>query len=77
VAALTAAAAPQARGRRDGSEIQVAARDVIPGDVVILAEGEVVPADAAFVQSSALLVDESAITGESVPSFGKEPIISD
>jgi Ca2+-transporting ATPase len=67
VAALSAMAAPHARVRRDGVEVQVAARDVVPGDVVILAEGDVVPADAALIQSSALLVDESAITGESVP----------
>ncbi|SEO28888.1 Ca2+-transporting ATPase [Actinacidiphila rubida] len=67
VEALTAISAPGARVRRDGAEQQVPAKTVVPGDVVLLGEGDIVPADATLLESSALLVDESAVTGESVP----------
>ncbi|MER7751931.1 cation-transporting P-type ATPase [Kitasatospora sp. NPDC097643] len=67
VAALSALSAPTARVLRDGEEREVAAAAVVPGDVLLLAEGAVVPADAELVEASALLVDESMLTGESVP----------
>jgi Ca2+-transporting ATPase len=53
IAALTALSAPPTR--------------VVPGDVLLLGEGDIVPADADLLHSSALSVDESALTGESVP----------
>jgi Ca2+-transporting ATPase len=52
---------------RDGIQQQIPAADVVPGDLLILAEGDIVPADAAVAESAALLMDESALTGESVP----------
>ncbi|MEU9048193.1 MULTISPECIES: cation-transporting P-type ATPase [unclassified Kitasatospora] len=67
VSALSALSAPAARVLRDGEEREVAATAVVPGDVLLLAEGDIVPADAELVEASALLVDESMLTGESVP----------
>ncbi|GAA1913525.1 HAD-IC family P-type ATPase [Streptomyces durmitorensis] len=68
VAALSAMTAPTARVRRDGTEQEVASADVVPGDVLMLGEGDIVPADATLRQAAALLVDESTLTGESVPA---------
>jgi P-type Ca2+ transporter type 2C len=52
---------------RDGQEGEVAVEQVVPGDVIVLREGERVPADARIAQAAGLAVDESALTGESVP----------
>ena len=67
VDALTELASPRAHVRRDGVVVEVPAADVVPGDLVRLEAGDVVPADLGLVESSALQVDESAMTGESVP----------
>ncbi|MEU2164049.1 cation-transporting P-type ATPase [Streptomyces sp. NPDC019208] len=67
VAALSALSAPAARVVRDGADREVPARDVVPGDVLLLGEGDIVAADARLLESSSLLVDESMLTGESVP----------
>jgi Ca2+-transporting ATPase len=67
VAALSAMSAPTARVVRSGEQRKVPAAEVVPGDSLVLGEGDVVPADAVVVQASALLVDESTVTGESVP----------
>jgi len=56
-----------ARVFRDGVQRHVPAADVVVGDLLVLAEGDIVVADAAVVESASLLVDESALTGESVP----------
>ncbi|EFC81921.1 HAD-IC family P-type ATPase [Frankia sp. EUN1f] len=56
-----------ARVRRSGSEAEIPADQVVAGDVVILAAGDEVPADGRVVAASALQIDESALTGESVP----------
>lgn len=52
---------------RDSERLQIPAAEVVPGDLVLLAEGDRVPADAKLVRVAALAVDESALTGESVP----------
>ena len=57
-----------ARVRRDGAEAQIPAEEVVAGDVVLLAAGDQVPADGRIIQASALQIDESALTGESVPA---------
>ncbi|MFI9201590.1 cation-translocating P-type ATPase [Streptomyces sp. NPDC053048] len=67
VAALRALSAPVARVLRDGAEREVNIADVVPGDVVLLGEGDIVPADGCVVEAARLLVDESSLTGESVP----------
>ncbi|GGS90550.1 cation-translocating P-type ATPase [Nonomuraea spiralis] len=67
IAALAELATPEARVVRDGHQRQIPAGDVVAGDLLVLAEGDIVPADAEVVESAALLVDESALTGESVP----------
>ncbi|MEV3983940.1 cation-transporting P-type ATPase [Nonomuraea sp. NPDC049758] len=67
ITALAELATPEARVVRDGHQRQVPAGDVVVGDLLVLAEGDIVPADAEVVESAALLVDESALTGESVP----------
>jgi P-type Ca2+ transporter type 2C len=67
ITALAGLAAPTVRVRRDGTEITVESAMVVPGDVVLLGEGDVVPADAVILEAASLLVDESALTGESVP----------
>ncbi|HSK55473.1 MAG TPA: HAD-IC family P-type ATPase [Jiangellales bacterium] len=53
---------------RDGSTHEVPSEEVVPGDLVVLGEGERVPADLRLVEVDELSVDESALTGESVPS---------
>ena len=53
---------------RDGSKHEVPSEEVVPGDLVVLGEGERVPADLRLVEVDELSVDESALTGESVPS---------
>ena len=53
--------------RRGGSLIRLAAREIVPGDIVVLEAGDIVPADLRLTESSQLQVDESSLTGESVP----------
>ena len=57
-----------ARVRRDGSESVIPAEQVVVGDVVLITAGDEVPADGRIVDSSALQIDESALTGESTPA---------
>src|SRR6516162_321601 len=68
IAALSELTAPEARVLRDGAQRTVPATEVVAGDVLVLAEGDIVPADADVTEAAALLVDESALTGESVPA---------
>jgi len=67
IAALAGMTAAAARVLRDGAQCAVPAADLVTGDLLVLAEGDIVPADAVLVESVGLLVDESAMTGESVP----------
>lgn len=67
LAALQQLAAPLARVRRDGEDIRVPSAELVPGDLIILSEGERVPADGLLLAASHLAVDESLLTGESVP----------
>ena len=65
--ALRDLSSPQARVRRAGNERSVAARDLVVGDVVMLAEGDRVPADLSLTSCANLAIDESLLTGESAP----------
>ncbi|MDF2984336.1 MAG: cation-translocating P-type ATPase, partial [Devosia sp.] len=67
LAALQQLSAPVARVRRDGEDVRLAAADLVPGDLVLLNEGERVPADGVLVAAAHLAIDESLLTGESVP----------
>jgi Ca2+-transporting ATPase len=64
---LRAAAAPIARVRRDGQALDVPARELVPGDVVLIRAGDVVPADLRLTAAAGLAIDRSVLTGESVP----------
>ena len=67
LAALRDLSSPRALVVRDGRHVRIAARGVVRGDVLLLVEGDRVPADATLVECVNLSVDESALTGESVP----------
>ncbi|MCA9365976.1 plasma-membrane proton-efflux P-type ATPase [Candidatus Kaiserbacteria bacterium] len=67
LAALTSAMAPTALALRDGKVQQLPARELVPGDVVKLAIGDIAPADLRLLEDTQLTVDQSAITGESLP----------
>jgi Ca2+-transporting ATPase len=60
-------ASPRALVIRDGIRKRIAGRDVVPGDLMILAEGDRVPADAMLLDGVDVMADESLLTGESVP----------
>src|SRR5437868_6470692 len=57
-----------ARVRRDGAEAQISAEELVVGDVVLISAGDQVPADGRIIEASSLQIDESALTGESVPA---------
>ncbi len=65
--ALKSMSAPHARVRRNGKDVQIDARDVVPGDIILIEAGDFVPADARLIESANLKSEESALTGESVP----------
>jgi len=69
-------ASPRALVLRDGVRQRIAGREVVPGDIMILAEGDRVPADAILIGGSDLLADESLLTGESV-AVRKKPASQD
>ena len=66
--ALKSMSAPHARVIRDGEESVIDAADLVPGDIIRLEAGDFVPADARLLHSAGLKSEESALTGESVPS---------
>jgi Ca2+-transporting ATPase len=67
VQALRALSAANATVMRDGSRQRIAASEVVPGDIVLLEEGDTIPADARLLQATALQTAEAALTGESLP----------
>ena len=78
VAALQAMAAPTARVLRDGQSQNVPSGDLVPGDVLLLEEGDTIPADARVLEAIALRAAEAALTGESSPSSKTaEPILEE
>jgi H+-transporting ATPase len=67
IAALKASLALEARVKRDGAWTSVPARELVPGDLVRIRAGDIVPADVEFVDGDPVEVDQSALTGESLP----------
>lgn len=67
IAALKQKLAVQAKVKRDGAWASVPARELVPGDVIRLRIGDIVPADARLLDGESVEVDQSALTGESLP----------
>jgi Ca2+-transporting ATPase len=72
IEALKKMAAPTAKVIRDGKERVIASNEIVPGDVFLLTAGDRIPADARLIEAANLRIDESSLTGESLPS-GKDP----
>jgi H+-transporting ATPase len=71
IAALKATLAIKARVKRDGKWSTPAARELVPGDVIRVRMGDIVPADARLLEGDPIDVDQSALTGESLPATRK------
>ncbi|WP_425484591.1 calcium-translocating P-type ATPase, SERCA-type [Kroppenstedtia pulmonis] len=67
LSALKKLSAPMARVKRDGMWVRIPAVELVPGDIVSLESGDRVPADVRLIQAENLYIEESALTGESVP----------
>ncbi len=66
----------RAKVRRGGSRTRIPAREVVPGDILLLQTGDVVPADARIIKAEGLVLNETTLTGESVPVGKTEDAIS-
>jgi P-type Ca2+ transporter type 2C len=77
LAALRKMAAPNAMVIRGGTQLIIPARELVPGDIVLLEEGNYVPGDIRLVESVNLRIDESALTGESHPVHKDAKVILD
>lgn len=71
--ALKKLSAPRALVLRDGVQVRLPGREVVPGDVVLLSEGDRVPADGPILESTNLTIDEALLTGESIPVLKTGP----
>ena len=67
IQALKQRLSPEAKVRRDGTWVRVSSRELVPGDVVRVRAGDIIPADIKFIEGDFAQVDESALTGESLP----------
>lgn len=65
--ALKTLSAPSAKVVREGAVFEIPVRELVPGDLILIEAGDYVPADARLVETASLSVDQSALTGESVP----------
>ncbi|MCL5291109.1 MAG: cation-translocating P-type ATPase [Actinobacteria bacterium] len=75
IESLKELSAPRAAVLRDGREEIVPATELVPGDIILLSAGDIVPADSRLIEVAALQIDESSLTGESVPVHKEtEPI---
>ncbi|MDD3193558.1 MAG: HAD-IC family P-type ATPase, partial [Oscillospiraceae bacterium] len=75
--ALKGMSTPHARVTRDGKEAIIDAAQLVPGDIIHLEAGDFIPADARLLRSVSLKSEESALTGESVPSEKDAQLIAD
>lgn len=67
IEALQKMSSPKAKIVRDGKRVEIDSTELVPGDYVILETGDIIPADLRLVDSANLKIDESSLTGESVP----------
>ena len=67
IEALRRMAAPTSNALRDGREVEIPARELVPGDVILLKAGDRIPADVRLIEAINLQAEEAALTGESVP----------
>lgn len=76
--ALKELAAPQTIVLRDGKEIEIPSKELVPGDIVYIDTGDRLPADIRIIEASGLKIDESSLTGESMPvKKNIEPILKE
>ncbi len=68
LAALSAMQVPSVRVRRNGEVRSISSEDLVPGDIVLLGEGDRIPADGRLIDTANLQVEEAALTGESLPA---------
>ncbi len=73
--ALKKMSAPTAKVKRDGIVSIIPSTDIVPGDLIIIETGSYIPADARLIKSYNLKVEESALTGETVPVLKDEKVI--
>ena len=73
--ALKTMTAPVAKVRRDGKTVTIPGSQVVPGDIILLEAGNYVPADSRLISSSNLKVEESSLTGETVPCIKDANVI--
>jgi P-type Ca2+ transporter type 2C len=76
IGSLSESRAPVSRAVRDGTECEVPAEDLVPGDIIELRRDEFVPADARVIQANRLTVNEAMLTGESIPVAKADDLIA-
>jgi len=77
IEALKKMSSPTAIVRRDGEAVEILAEEVVPGDVVLVDAGRIIPCDLRWIESVNLKVEEAALTGESVPSEKDASLVLD
>lgn len=77
IEALKTMAAANSKVIRDGKVSVIHSEDLVPGDIILLEAGDAVPADARIIECASMKVEESALTGESVPVVKKEDTLPD
>ena len=70
IEAMKKLTAPKARVVRDGKEVIIPAKEIVPGDILVLESGDQVPADARIIEAIELKASEAVLTGESAPPGG-------